>query len=1324
MSRFLTRFAALIISTGALLTAQQTVWFTPVPYASHPVGFFGSTDYLSLFSPSAPWQQAASRVQVFKLYADGVEATSDADLTNLMADLERRNIALAIEWPVLSPSTCGNGIEGFGASILPVAQRIQALGGTLIYLAMQQPFQWGSLYKGANSCQWTAQQVAMNALVQINQAKTVFPNLLVGDIMAVPPFQDASPDWATQYGTWFDTWRSLAGVPLAFFHVDVDWTVPNWQAAVAAVRPVAAQRGIPFGMVYNGFLTDETDAAWMTAAENHFVDYEIRGGIAAPDQVNFQSWNPHPTHVLPETDPTAFTYLIDRYFRTRTQITLTNNGVQLSGTLRAGTAAVAGANIQLTSQPVAGSGAIATYTITGAVPTQARTAIVGARINSECYSCNGPSDLTIYNFQYSESSASVPSNWDFTNGINGWGFGPGAPVFDAGPPPYIQGLHITALAGQAEALNSSAVGVTPGAQFTLQVTARVSPLSVGSGYFTLIWFNAAGNEPSRETIMFQPQTQMLGTATTATDGSFSLATSVDSNWNRVTAEYAGSSTLWPALVKVPDSAPPSSPPSIASVTPFAGSGTSATFSVVFSDPNGWAAIANAEVLINADRVPQSGCYISYLPANGTFQLLNDAGTTWSSTALSNSQCSLSGATASGVGNNLTLTLPLTFQASFGSTIAKKTVFLQVTDSRGLVAPWLAMGVWYPLLVPGGACAVTVSPTSLAVPGTAGALALTLSGGSCGWTATPNVSWLTSAAMPGTSATLNVTVAANSTGAQRIGTLTIGGQTVTVTQAANNPSQFPALVSLNPFQGTGPNATLTLVYSHPNGWAAIQSAEFILNPRWEPASRGGGCYIKYAPGTGLFALIADDGNSVAGTTTPGSATSIANSQCTLNAANSSVTGSGNTLTVVASLTFQPTFTGQRHIWMEAVDYNNISTNWLIYGVWFPTQTTVNAGPWYRIYDQFSNSYLYTFDQNEYNTLEARGFVLQGISGLVMDGSTTVGGISNMAWYRVYVNSTNSHFWTSDRNEFLTLINLQAAYVGEGVAAFVMPYINALGQVSPQVTNTIPFYRAAFSGKNLHYWTPDSDEFYGLNGKHLPPGYFGEGIASYIFPASGAQLSAAEAPLGAATEVRSAEKDDGSPAVVSVVNGASYAPSGVIAPGQALTIYGRHLGGAVWMNGVAAEAISVKENEIRVVVPKELAGAGEVSLEVEHRGRRTRGVKLGVVGANPAIFGSNEWGRGNAQARNADGTMNGAEHPTSRGTVVTLYTTGVGIQGLPVEVHIGGWPAEVMGIQQSATGAGVMEVQVRVPDGVEAAAFQPVVLHVGNQFSQPGVGLAIW
>ncbi len=187
--------------------------------------------------------------------------------------------------------------------------------------------------------------------------------------------------------------------------------------------------------------------------------------------------------------------------------------------------------------------------------------------------------------------------------------------------------------------------------------------------------------------------------------------------------------------------------------------------------------------------------------------------------------------------------------------------------------------------------------------------------------------------------------------------------------------------------------------------------------------------------------------------------------------------------------------------------------------------------------------------------------------------------------------------------------------------------------------------------------------------------------------------------------------------------SYAASGVVAPGQAVSILGRHLGGRVWLNGRPIEAVSVKDNEIRVVIPKDLAGASEATLEVEHGGRRSKAVKLGVVAANPAIFGTNEYGRGNAQARNEDGRENGPEHPAVRGSVVTLNTTGIGPLDTPLEVHIGGRPAEVVSTQLSATRAGTIEVRVRVPELVEPAAFQPVVLKVGNLFSQPGVGLAV-
>jgi uncharacterized protein (TIGR03437 family) len=61
--------------------------------------------------------------------------------------------------------------------------------------------------------------------------------------------------------------------------------------------------------------------------------------------------------------------------------------------------------------------------------------------------------------------------------------------------------------------------------------------------------------------------------------------------------------------------------------------------------------------------------------------------------------------------------------------------------------------------------------------------------------------------------------------------------------------------------------------------------------------------------------------------------------------------------------------------------------------------------------------------------------------------------------------------------------------------------------------------------------------------------------------------------------------------------------------------------------------------------------------------------------------------------------------------------------PLEVHIGGRPADVVFVQNSGTRAGVIEVQVRVPQELEPAAFQPVLLRVGHLFSQPGVGLAI-
>jgi hypothetical protein len=58
-----------------------------------------------------------------------------------------------------------------------------------------------------------------------------------------------------------------------------------------------------------------------------------------------------------------------------------------------------------------------------------------------------------------------------------------------------------------------------------------------------------------------------------------------------------------------------------------------------------------------------------------------------------------------------------------------------------------------------------------------------SGAACGWTAVSNVTWITvTAGSSGTSnGSVGYNVASNSTASSRTGTLTVAGQTVTVTQ---------------------------------------------------------------------------------------------------------------------------------------------------------------------------------------------------------------------------------------------------------------------------------------------------------------------------------------------------------------------------------------------------------------------------------------------------------------------------------------------------------------------------------------------------------------
>jgi uncharacterized protein (TIGR03437 family) len=144
-------------------------------------------------------------------------------------------------------------------------------------------------------------------------------------------------------------------------------------------------------------------------------------------------------------------------------------------------------------------------------------------------------------------------------------------------------------------------------------------------------------------------------------------------------------------------------------------------------------------------------------------------------------------------------------------------------------------------------------------------------------------------------------------------------------------------------------------------------------------------------------------------------------------------------------------------------------------------------------------------------------------------------------------------------------------------------------------------------------------------------------------------------------------------------------------------------------------------------------------VSHDGQTSAPFTVAVAPSAPSLFTVNGTGAGQAAAINADGTINSASNPVQVGNYISLYATGEGqttppgVDGklatpplptpnLPVSVTVGGLPAIV---QYKGGGpgeeAGLMQVNVQIPDGVQPGGYVPVVLTVGDASTTPG---AVW
>jgi hypothetical protein len=118
-------------------------------------------------------------------------------------------------------------------------------------------------------------------------------------------------------------------------------------------------------------------------------------------------------------------------------------------------------------------------------------------------------------------------------------------------------------------------------------------------------------------------------------------------------------------------------------------------------------------------------------------------------------------------------------------------------------------------------------------------------------------------------------------------------------------------------------TFTTVYSDPDGWQNIAAANFYL------AGNGGlhNEWLHYLVAPNLFTMLGTNASC-----SPGQATTLSNGFLTLNCATSSVSGSGNVLTVTYRVTPQVPSSGTNYNIFSAASDQGGAAHAIFAGTW--------------------------------------------------------------------------------------------------------------------------------------------------------------------------------------------------------------------------------------------------------------------------------------------------------------------------------------------------------------------------------------------------------
>jgi len=196
---------------------------------------------------------------------------------------------------------------------------------------------------------------------------------------------------------------------------------------------------------------------------------------------------------------------------------------------------------------------------------------------------------------------------------------------------------------------------------------------------------------------------------------------------------------------------------------------------------------------------------------------------------------------------------------------------------------------------------------------------------------------------------------------------------------------------------------------------------------------------------------------------------------------------------------------------------------------------------------------------------------------------------------------------------------------------------------------------------------------------------------------------------------------SPGEIAVITGSGLGPVELIAetPG-ANGLYGTQLSGTtIRFNAIPAPLIYTSATQVAVQVP-EMFLVSQAQVTITFEGRTSAPLLIQVAGSSPGVFTLDASGKGQAVALNQDGSLNTASNPAKVGDVISLFVTGLRQGDGPLTVMIGG--AAIVPSTKNLS-SGVLQIDAKIPVGIQTGGAAPVAVAVGTTSSQAGVTIAV-